>query len=131
MHRQVGLVTVTLLLLACGLAHSNPAAPGYTWALTDPNGEQLASFRVGDGVISVASVHLINGCQTPFFVPEETPFVYDLKIRTNTTEMCTQAIRDQIVEFYDASPTDIVHVKTESGVVTVPVEAATAQAPLP
>jgi hypothetical protein len=118
------------VMVAAGLPlGSSQAGSKYEWTAADPIGSQIAPFHAGTGVITVASVQLANGCQTPFLVAQKTPFHYDLKIRTDITAMCVMVIKDELVSFYEPGSASAVHVETATGEVTVPVQPAQTRGP--
>jgi hypothetical protein len=126
------LATICVLLASVLLLCNSSVAATYRWQLTNPNGGQLSSYRSGGGVLVVASVHTTNGCQTPFLVPERTPFFYDLKIRILTGPIfCSQIVQDRLVAFYEIGTTSSVRVKTASGVIAVPARVPPSRPPLP
>jgi len=124
---RIGVIVVTIAFISVAAV-----AATYKWTFTNPNDGQVAAYRVSSGILTVASVRTISGCQTPFLVPERTPFLYDLKIRTATGPIfCTQIVKDQLVAFYEAGKASSIHVKTLSGTVSVQVHEASMRPPSP
>ncbi len=129
MIRNYCIALYTLVIAVTLLASAS--ATTYKWSLTNPNKGQLNAYQVTSGVITVASIHLTTGCQTPFLVPERMKFFYDLKIRTAIGVSCTQVVRDELVSFYEIGKASNVHVKTTDGAVSVAVHLPPTTPPTP
>jgi hypothetical protein len=133
MKKVIYFIFSALLVSYVLLSPSKADDPKYKWTLTDPNGGQLNAYRVGTGIVTVASVHTVNGCQTPYLVPaRKMPFLYDLKIRTLMGPiLCTNIVKDRLVPTYERGAASVVHVRTLSGMVILKVEAIPTTPPSP
>jgi len=124
-------IAVCAIICLVTLAPRSLGATNWQWELADPVNSQLLATRTNTGIVSIALVHLINGCQEPFFVPGKAKLQYTLKIRTEEGVMCTQVIRDEYALYFEKGTAATVRVQTKSGVQRVTVKQAPTSAPTP
>jgi hypothetical protein len=123
------ILMILLVTLFCVASADADSIPTYKWTLTNP--QQLAAFRTKAGILTVAEVHLSDGCQRGFIIPTKTKFGYVIKVRTEQAAACIMVDQHVLISFLEKGDTQIVHVKTATGTQDVTVANPPTPAPVP
>jgi hypothetical protein len=114
--KRIALTLSGGLLMFCSMA--SPCGATITWNLANPS--QIVAYRVGKGVITVASAPQYT-CGGTELVLDAKQFVYDYKVGTAKGMLCLASYVAPMAAYYQIGSPASVTVNTKKGAVTVPV----------